>query len=304
MLASGRAASWTWSSPMTLTVASIVVRCRRRIDSRSLVAACGSVRRAASWHRVGRAHLRVRPLSGVTPGTAGYVSQCIASPRVHPSEARPGTRDRSSRARDAACSSALVENVQPYLHFRPGVRTARTTIIARMYDAQQRAALANELAAAFLAAPWKVDAARRARRCVPGALAELDGRTGDARGCVHRTRPERRGELFGLIVTFLEEHIAPVPPPPPGERATSHRATARPAGQRRCVPTTRCGAPVPSRLGDHRDRLGPGACRAAGVEPGQLAWLADVRSLERTVHGSSCATTATARSTGREVCRG
>jgi hypothetical protein len=50
-------------------------------------------RRAPSW----AAHLRVRGLSGVTPGTVIYVEQYIASPRVHPSEALPGTRDRSSR---------------------------------------------------------------------------------------------------------------------------------------------------------------------------------------------------------------
>jgi hypothetical protein len=58
---------------------------------------CGSVLGAASLHRVGLAHLRVRCLSGVTPGTVSYVEQCIASPTVHPSEALPGTRDRSSR---------------------------------------------------------------------------------------------------------------------------------------------------------------------------------------------------------------
>ena len=62
-----------------------------------LVVASGSILGAASLHRVGLTHLRVRCLSGVTPGTVSYVDQCIASPTVHPSEALPGTRDRSSR---------------------------------------------------------------------------------------------------------------------------------------------------------------------------------------------------------------
>ncbi len=149
-------------------------------------------------------------------------------------------------------------------------------MIAPMYDAATRAELANELSEAFLAAPWKVELiAESGAACLdrwPSWMSAL----AMCVAAVHRTPPiDRRGELFRLIVAFLDEHGAP-----DGER-----------GPPRILRLSLDRSPGPP---DARPQLEhgwaiadiasvPELAERLELSDGQLAWLADVRSLERTV---------------------
>ncbi len=147
-----------------------------------------------------------------------------------------------------------------------------------MYEAHERAALAGELADAFLTAGW-----------TPSELAEagagwLDRWPGwmealALHACsAFRASPlEHRGELVAAIESFLAEH-----PAWPGESEPprilrllllSERVASRPHGRARLAHDWPI-AEIDS-VAALADRL--------ELSYGQLAWLADVRSLERKV---------------------
>jgi RNA-directed DNA polymerase len=149
-------------------------------------------------------------------------------------------------------------------------------MIAPMYDAAARAELANELTDAFLTAPWKVDliaesgAARLDRW--PSWMGALAMRV----AAVHRTPPvDRRGELLRLIVSFLGDYRAP-----DGEREPPRilrLSVGRSPGSAVARPQLEHGWAIADIASL------PGLAERLELSDGQLAWLADVRSLERTV---------------------
>ncbi|MGA9858947.1 MAG: reverse transcriptase family protein [Solirubrobacteraceae bacterium] len=149
-------------------------------------------------------------------------------------------------------------------------------MIAPMYDAAERTELAHELTGAFLAGPWKADLiAESGAACLdrwPSWMTALAIRV----AVVHRTPPvNRRGELFALIVTFLEERRAPDDErePPRVLRVLADAPSLRPADRPRLQHEWAIAA-IGS-VGELAERL--------ELSDGQLAWLADVRGLERTV---------------------
>jgi RNA-directed DNA polymerase len=160
------------------------------------------------------------------------------------SEAPPGTRDEEQSELGAA-------------------------IIHAVYDARQRSELANELADAFLTARWNVDEVAEAGagwlERWPTWMSALSLRV----VAVHRTPPtDRRDDLVGLIEAFLAEPRASAgeSEPPRILRLLGYEHPPLDHGW----PT----AEIDS-AGELAERL--------ELSDGQLAWLADVRSLERTV---------------------
>lgn len=149
-------------------------------------------------------------------------------------------------------------------------------MIAPVDDAAERAELANKLTDAFLAAPWKVDLiAESGAACLdrwPSWMTALAMCVAAA----HRTPPiDRRGELFGVIVTFLAAHGGP-----DGER--------EPPRILRLSVDRSAGSPVARPQLEHGWAIAdiasvPELAERLELSDGQLAWLADVRSLERTV---------------------
>jgi RNA-directed DNA polymerase len=147
-----------------------------------------------------------------------------------------------------------------------------------VYDAPHRTALANELAAAFVAGPWTVDeVAESGAGCLdrwPSWMTALALYV----VAVYRAAPtDRPGELAGLIERFLAGRAAgggESEPPRiialfPADRPR-RPGSDEPAGRRHDWPV----AEIDS-VDDLAERL--------ELSPGQLAWLADVRGLERTV---------------------
>jgi hypothetical protein len=138
-----------------------------------------------------------------------------------------------------------------------------------VYDAEQRDALAAELADGFLTAQWKRDAvaeagAARLERW-PGWMEALAMRV----IAVYPAPPvERQGELVVLIESFLAEHS-----PWPGD-SEPPRILRLLVSERRRLEHDWPIAAIDS-VTDLADRL--------ELSDGQLAWLADVRSLERSV---------------------
>lgn len=142
-------------------------------------------------------------------------------------------------------------------------------IIVVVYDARERLDLAEELADAFLDGRWRAeDLAERGAGRLDRWPAWLDA-LAFAAAAIDRTAPVgRRAELVGVIDAFLRDRAAE----PPG--------TDPPLISRRPTPTRR--------TLDHDwpiARIGSVAALAERLElsDGQLAWLADIRSLERTV---------------------
>src|SRR5690348_9796741 len=142
-----------------------------------------------------------------------------------------------------------------------------------MYDADQRDALADELAEAFLTAPWRRDAvaesgAARLDRW-PGWMEALAVRV----IAVYPAPPfEREYELVALIESFLAEH-APWPgeaEPPQIMRLLVSDRTARGGRLNHEWPIAEIDSVV-------------GLAERLELSHGQLAWLADVRGLERSV---------------------
>jgi RNA-directed DNA polymerase len=147
-----------------------------------------------------------------------------------------------------------------------------------MYEADERTALAHELADAFLASPWNVDTVAESGAGGldrwPSWMSALAFSVVGA----YRTSPvNRRDELVGLIEAFLADHKARA-----GE-AEPPRIIRLLAGDR---PETVADLHV--RRLDHGWPIAELESASAVAErlelsDGQLAWLADVRSLERTV---------------------
>lgn len=173
-------------------------------------------------------------------------------PCIH-SEALEGTHDEEQSERGAA-------------------------IIHAVYDGHDRALLADELAGAFLAGPWKVELVAESGAGSldrwPGWMTALALRVVAA----HRSPPvDRRDELVALIEAFLAETPARADEsgPPRIVRLTSRGLAARHAIHRR--PRLEHGWPIAA--------IDSVAALAERLElsHGQLAWVADVRSLERTV---------------------
>ncbi|HEX3801915.1 MAG TPA: reverse transcriptase family protein [Solirubrobacteraceae bacterium] len=145
-----------------------------------------------------------------------------------------------------------------------------------MYDVTERDALASELSDAFLKAPWSVDlVAESGAACLdrwPSWMTALAMQV----VAVHRAPPTgSRGELFRLIVTFLEQRRAPIgeSEPPLILRLSAGRAPASPYARPR--------APHGWAITDISSV--PDLAERLELSDGQLAWLADVRNLERTV---------------------
>jgi len=138
-----------------------------------------------------------------------------------------------------------------------------------VYDASQRSELANELADAFLAGRWNADeVAEAGAGCLdrwPSWMSALSLRV----VAVHRSPPtDRPDELASLIEAFLAEHRTRVGESEP-PRIVRLLAYERPS-LRHSWPI----AEVDS-VSELAERL--------ELSDGQLAWLADVRGLERTV---------------------
>ena len=154
-----------------------------------------------------------------------------------------------------------------------------------MYDIADRAELASELADAFLAGPWRVDSIAENGGGVLDRWPDWMEPLAMSVVAVHRSAPvDRRRELVGLIDRFLAER-----PAAPGDEGPPRLLRLLPVepdlppayslerwGRRRSHPLTHGWpiAPIPS-VPDLAERL--------ELSVGQLAWLADVRSLERTV---------------------
>jgi hypothetical protein len=140
-----------------------------------------------------------------------------------------------------------------------------------MYDEAERTAIAFELARAMLAGPWQLpDIAEAAAADLAHWPSWLDPLAVHVMSVYRRAPVSGPGALAHLIEDFITEHRAgpEVREPPPIRReATASAPAPRP---RRDWPVARI--PSVSALADVLE-----------LSDGQLAWLADVRSLERTV---------------------
>jgi RNA-directed DNA polymerase len=138
-----------------------------------------------------------------------------------------------------------------------------------VYDPARRTTLSVELERAMLAGPWNADAVAEAGAAHleqwPSWLNALALHVTS----VHRRAPTQRpGALARVIEAFLADHHAgPEPPaPPPVRREISvHAPRPRPAWPVAAILST------------------TDLAAALELSDGQLAWLADVRGLERTV---------------------
>ena len=142
-------------------------------------------------------------------------------------------------------------------------------MICTMYDDRERAHLAIELALAMLAGPWTPTAVAEAGGAILGHWPSWLDALALHVTSVHRRAPDGRslGALIGLIEGFLADRRAG----PEHDRTPSAGAPPqRPPGLRHDWPL----AAVPS-VGE--------LAAALELSDGQLAWLADVRGLERTV---------------------
>ena len=176
--------------------------------------------------------------------------QCIASPAVHPSGGTPG-------------------------HARQEQSKPGAAIMSGVYGAPERLALAGELADAFLGGVWRApDLAERAAGRLDRRPVWLDALAFAAVAMDRTTPVARRRDLVELIDAFLQHRVPEVPAAEPPQILRRLEATARSASSR----------PAPSRdwatvelasVGELAERL--------ELSEGQLAWLADVRSLERAV---------------------
>jgi RNA-directed DNA polymerase len=138
-----------------------------------------------------------------------------------------------------------------------------------VYDADDRLALAEELAAAFLGGPWRAEAlAERGSGCLDRWPGWMDG-LAFAAVALDRVAPvDKRAELVQFIEAFLHERAAGPEDRRPPQILRLHQ---------------------PQRLGLAHGwpvaRIQSVASLAERLElsAGQLAWLSDVRGLERTV---------------------
>jgi RNA-directed DNA polymerase len=149
-------------------------------------------------------------------------------------------------------------------------------MIRQMYDAAYRAALADELADAFLASRWQmVELAESGSGRLDRWPAWMDALALHV-VAVDLTAPiGRRRELARLIATFLSEQSAT-----PGE--SERPRIVRLMGSHDVLGEARQTSPCRDWPIAAVESVGALAERLE-LSPGQLAWLADVRGLERTV---------------------
>ena len=142
-------------------------------------------------------------------------------------------------------------------------------MICMVYDPTRRTTLALELALAMLVGPWNPDSvAEAAAARLEHWPSWLDGLALHVTS-VHRRAPvSQPGALARLIEAFLADHGAG--PEPPGPAPARRQVSARASRLRHDWPIAR----IPSTAE---------LARMLELSEGQLAWLADVRSLERTV---------------------
>jgi hypothetical protein len=149
-------------------------------------------------------------------------------------------------------------------------------IIPSVYEAHERAALADELATAFLTAPWKADAVAESGAACLDRWPRWIEALALSLVAVFRAPPvDSRADLVEHIESFLAER-GPLPgkePEPPrilrllaDERALQ----ARPSRRRLDHDWPIANIESVTTLADRLE-----------LSDGQLAWLADVRSLER-----------------------
>lgn len=142
-------------------------------------------------------------------------------------------------------------------------------IMLIVYDAATRRGLADELAGAFLAGRWDADeVAERGAGCLdrwPSWIGVLALRVVAA----HRSAPvDRPGDLVELIESFLARRPAPATEPEPPQ-------IVRLLGHERPRPKHDWPIVAIDSVAGLAERL--------ELSDGQLAWLTDVRGLERTV---------------------
>jgi RNA-directed DNA polymerase len=158
-------------------------------------------------------------------------------------------------------------------------------MITVVYDDTDRVALATELTRAFLNAPWSVDpVAESGAACLdrwPSWMTQLAMQV----VAVHRAPPvDRRRDLFALIVSFLEEHDAPSgESEPPQILRLSVTTPPLPPVQTFPLPARPARPQLANRWPLANVRSVPELAARLELGDGQLAWLADVRGLERTV---------------------
>ncbi len=140
-----------------------------------------------------------------------------------------------------------------------------------MYELPDRLLIARELAAAFLDGPWTIEGlSERGAGCFdrwPNWITALSMTV----TAVHRSAPVDEPErLAGLVESFLAQRSAAGGPEPP-------------------LPISRVVRPLPRRPVLQHDwpvaaiESVPALAETLELSLGQLAWLADVRGLERTV---------------------
>ncbi len=148
-----------------------------------------------------------------------------------------------------------------------------------MYDAAERAALAQELADAFLAAPWNVEAVAEAgAACLDRWPSWMEGLAMSVLAA-HRTPPVRRPrptELIQQIDAFLRDRPAPRHEIDPPRIYRLMPSVALPVITAPRIPPER--VPAIARIDSVAD-----LAQRLELSDGQLAWLADVRGLERSV---------------------
>jgi hypothetical protein len=130
--------------------------------------------------------------------------------------------------------------------------------------------LADELTSAFIDAPWTADSvAESGAACFdrwPSWLPRLAERVV---AVFHVAPLGRRGELYALVLEFLERSIEP------GQLPQWPAAAGSPTASVHRAPAPRWPVPAIGSVVELAERL--------ELSDGQLSWLADVRGLERTV---------------------
>jgi hypothetical protein len=144
-----------------------------------------------------------------------------------------------------------------------------------MYSARERSVLAQELAAAFLEGPWKADeVAERGSGCLdrwPSWMSALALHVVAA----YRTPPiDRPGELIGVIEAFLS-HRSGKSEPLQIIRLLAYQDPTPPLLKKSLAIDRNWSISAIDSVSELAERL--------ELSDGELAWLADVRGLERTV---------------------
>jgi RNA-directed DNA polymerase len=160
-------------------------------------------------------------------------------------------------------------------HARQEQSARDAAMIYPVYDFAQRDTLARELAVAFLASQWTAEAVAEAGAGCLDRWPSWISALAMSVVAVHRTPPvDRREDLVQLIVGFLESHVdttsAGEPPRVLRLQAPPRHLPSPELARQHGWPV----AAIPSV---------PALAERLELSDGQLAWLADVRGLERSV---------------------